>query len=537
MKIRNLALATVLVLLSACHPIGPHYARPPVATPPAYKEANDQWKAANPSDGVLKGHWWEIFNDTNLNTLEDKVTVSNQSVKEAEASFREARALVGVARADYFPTVSVGASTNINYSPSHNVVLSGGSTTSSGTGTGTTTGTGTGTTGTGSTGTTVARSSTSSFSNSYTLPFSVSWQPNFWGRVTMEVENAVANAQASAAELENVRLSMQAELATDYFEAHELDEEADVLNTSIQSYEKFLQLTINRFNGGVASKADVAQAQTQLDSTRAQATDLGVARNEYEHAIAVLIGQPPASFALAGAKLPPAPPAIPVGIPSQLLERRPDIANTERLMAAANAQVGLAEVAYYPTVSLSASAGLASSSFKDWFTWPSRFFSIGPSASETLLDFGRRRSTVAEYKAAYDNTVATYRQTVLSGFQEVEDNLSALRILATESSQQAAATRGAQESLQLELEMYKAGTVSYLNVIQEQNIALTNEQTLVAIQGRRMAAAVQLILALGGGWNSSTLPSAPDLKANVTNTDASQVAQPPAAGTPLGTSP
>jgi NodT family efflux transporter outer membrane factor (OMF) lipoprotein len=344
----------------------------------------------------------------------------------------------------------------------------------------------------------------------------------------MEMENAVANAQASAADLENVRLSMQAELATDYFQAHELDMEADVLNTSIQSYERFLQLTINRYNGGVASRADVAQAQTQLDTTRAEATDLGVARSQFEHAIAVLIGAPPANFTLPGAKLPTGPPPIPAGVPSQLLERRPDIAAAERRMAAANAEIGLARVAYYPNVSISASAGLSSTSIADWFTWPSRFFSIGPSASYTILDFGRRRSTVAEFRAAYDATVAAYRQTVLGSFQEVEDNLAALRILSTEAAQQSAATRGAEESLRLELDMYRGGTVSYLNVIQTQNIALSNERAEVQLLGRRMSSAVQLILALGGGWNASTLPSAGDLKANVTNPDASKVAQPPA---------
>src|SRR5579884_2747409 len=292
------AVAVSLVALSACHPVGPKYTRPPVPTPPAFKEANDQWKAANPSDGVLKGNWWEMFNDPVLNDLEPKVTISNQNVKQAEAAFRQARALVGVVRADYFPTLSVGLGVGTTYSGGNRTII---------------TGNGTG-------GVTNTSSGSSHFASSYTLPFSVSWEPNLWGRVTMEVENAVANAQASAADLENVRLSMQAELATDYFEAHALDMEADVLNTSIQSYERFLQLTINRYNGGVASRADVAQAQTQLDATRAQATDLGVARSEFEHAIAVLIGAPPANFTLPGAKLPTGPPPIPAGVPSQLLE-------------------------------------------------------------------------------------------------------------------------------------------------------------------------------------------------------------------------
>jgi NodT family efflux transporter outer membrane factor (OMF) lipoprotein len=352
----------------------------------------------------------------------------------------------------------------------------------------------------------------SATTSTFSLPFSASWEPDLWGRVRLSVENATASAQASAADLENVRLSMQSTLAVDYFNLLGLDMQTALLKDTLDAYDKALQLTINRFNGGVASKADVAQARTQLETTRAEMTDLGVSRAQFEHAIAVLTGQPPASLTLAPGKIDGPPPPIPAGLPSQLLERRPDIAAAERQMAAANAEIGLARAAYYPTLTLSASAGLQAGNIASFFSWPARFWSVGPSLSQTLFDFGRRRAQLQQSEAAYDATVAGYRQTTLSGFQEVEDNLAALRILAQEADQLDVAVKAAEESLRLEIDRYKGGTDSYLNVITTQTIALGDERSAVQLLSRRMVAAVQLISALGGGWNASTLPGPADLK-------------------------
>jgi NodT family efflux transporter outer membrane factor (OMF) lipoprotein len=462
-------------MLAGCS-VGPKYNRAAVATPPGYKEmagGNDQWKVASPDDGVLKGKWWELFGDPPLNKLEEMVSVSNQNVKQAEAQFREARALVALNRAGYFPTIG----TSPSITNSHASVT--------------------------------GRSATTS---TFSLPFSASWEPDLWGRVRLSVENATASAQASAADLENVRLSMQSTLAVDYFNLLGLDMQTALLKDTLDAYDKALQLTINRFNGGVASKADVAQARTQLETTRAEMTDLGVSRAQFEHAIAVLTGQPPASLTLAPGKIDGPPPPIPAGLPSQLLERRPDIAAAERQMAAANAEIGLARAAYYPTLTLSASAGLQAGNIASFFSWPARFWSVGPSLSQTLFDFGRRRAQLQQSEAAYDATVAGYRQTTLSGFQEVEDNLAALRILAQEADQLDVAVKAAEESLRLEIDRYKGGTDSYLNVITTQTIALGDERSAVQLLSRRMVAAVQLISALGGGWNASTLPGPADLK-------------------------
>jgi len=492
-KFGNKVYVTFLLLmaLSACT-VGPRYSKPAVATPPAYKElagGNDQWKVASPSDGVLKGKWWELFGDPQLNKLEEMVSVSNQNVKQAEAQFREARALVAYNRAGYFPTIGVGPSLTASQG-------SGGSS---------------------SNGSATGRGVSSFFS----IPFSASWEPDLWGRVRLMVENATANAQASAADLENIRLSMQSQLAVDYFNMVGLDMETKLLTDTMDAYDKALQLTINRFNGGVASKADVAQARTQLETTRASLTDLGVSRAQFEHAIAVLTGQPPANLTVAAGKIAAPPPPIPAGLPSQLLERRPDIAASERQMAAANAEIGLARAAYFPTLSLSASAGLQASSVGSLFAWPARFWSVGPSLSETLFDFGRRRAQLQESEAAYDATVAGYRETTLTAFQQVEDNLAALRILAVEADQLDVAVKAAEESLRLELDRYKAGTDSYLNVITTQTIALGDERTAVQLLERRMVSAVQLMTALGGGWDASSLPSPADLKtASKTNTPA-----------------
>jgi NodT family efflux transporter outer membrane factor (OMF) lipoprotein len=448
-------------------------------TPPALKEmaGNDQWKMATPSDGLLKGKWWEVFGDPELNRLEELVAVNNQNVKQAEAQFRQARALVAAAHANYYPTIGSTPAISQSYSGANSGRGAGGS------------------------------------SQSFSLPVTATWEPDLWGRVRLSVENAVSNAQVSAADLENLRLSQQALLATDYFLLSAQDMQVRVLSDTIKAYEQNLQLTMNRYAGGVASKSDITLAQTQLAGARAQSTDMHIARAQDEHAIATLTGQPAASLEIGPSTIGAPPPPIPVAVPSQLLERRPDIAASERLVAAANANVGIAETAYYPTLNLSATPSLLSTSIATLFAYASRSWSAGPTLSETLFDFGRRGAALANAEAAYDATVASYRQTVLAAFQEVEDDLSNLRYLAEESVQEQEAVTASQQALALELERYRAGTDSYLNVITTQIIALGDQQTAITILERRMSAAVDLIKALGGGWDASTLPSGNSLRA------------------------
>ncbi len=502
MRFRGASLLLAALVSVACS-VGPKYRRPPVAAPPAFKEqppkVSDQWKAAHPNDGELRGNWWEMFGDERLNELESMVAVSNQNVKQAEAQFAQARALVKLNHAGYYPVIGTTPAISAVKSPSRGGVIS-----SSG----------------------GIASNSSGTSSIFTLPLQASWEPDLWGRVRLSVENAVTSAQATAAQLENIRLSMQAELAADYFLLRATDMEIALYSNTISAYDRALQLTINRFNGGVASKADVLQAQTQLAGARAQSTDLLVSRAQYEHAIAVMTGQAPAALAIDPGPIQGGPPPVPTALPSQLLERRPDIASAERQVAAANAEIGLAQTAYYPTLTLSATGGLSAGNVVDWFSWPSRLWSVGPSLSQTLFDFGRRRAQVQESEAFYDSQVAAYRQTVLGAFQEVEDNLAALRILEAEAAQQQVTVTTAEQALQLEIERYKAGTVSYLDVITTQTIALTNERAAVEILRNRMTATVQLVRAMGGGWNASTLPSANDLRSGATE-DPSKVAQPP----------
>ena len=470
--------AILVSLFSTGCTIGPKYQRPVAQTPPALKEmaGNDQWKMATPSDGLLKGKWWEIFGDPELNRLEELVNVNNQNVKQAEAQFRQARALVAAAHANYYPTIGTTPAISQSYSGAN-----------SGRGSGS--------------------------SQSFSLPVTATWEPDLWGRVRLSVENAVNNAQVSAADLENLRLSQQALLATDYFLLSAQDMQLKVLSDTIQAYDKNLQLTMNRYAGGVASKSDITLAQTQLSGAKAQSTDMHIARAEDEHAIAMLTGQPPASLEIGSSTIGAPPPPIPMAVPSQLLERRPDIASSERQVAAANANVGIAETAYYPTLSLSATPSLLSTSIATLFAYASRSWSAGPALSETLFDFGRRGAALASAEAAYDATVASYRQTVLAAFQEVEDDLANLRYLAEESVQEQDAVTASQQALALELERYRAGTDSYLNVITTQIIALGDQQTAITILQRRMSAAVDLIKALGGGWDASTLPSGNSLRA------------------------
>jgi NodT family efflux transporter outer membrane factor (OMF) lipoprotein len=473
------ALAWALTVFTGCT-VGPNYVRPPAQVPESYKEL-EGWKVAQPRDHLIRGAWWEIFNDPQLNELEEQVNISNQNVAVAEAQFRQARALAWAARAAYFPTVTVGASFT-RYRSSANA----------GGGKGATAG------------------ATAATSDSLLLG-DVSWEPDLWGRIRRAVEASRASAQASAADLGSTRLLVQAEIAQDYFQLRTLDAQKQLLDRTVIAYEKFLELTKNRYASGVASRADVLSAETQLKTTQAQAIDIGVQRAQFEHAIASLVGKSASVFSIPVAPLTLVPPPIPVGIPSELLERRPDIAAAERRVAAANAQVGVALAAYYPTVTLSASGGFEGSSLSKWLTWPSRFWSVGPGISETVFDGGLRRAQTVAARAAYDANVAFYRETVLTGFQEVEDNLAALRILEQEARVQDEAVKAAQQSVTVTTNQYKEGTVSYLNVIVAQAAALSNERTGVDILGRRMTAAALLIKTLGGGWDASALPSAEDL--------------------------
>lgn len=483
MKTNYWKLTALSALVCSGCSIGPKYQRPVIAqSPVAFKEVagNDTWKMATPSDAMLKGKWWEIFGDPQLNRLEELVNINNQNVKQAEAQFREARAIVAGNHANFYPVIaSTPSITQVN------VGAVGGHG--------------------GGAAATYA---------SYSLPITTSWEPDLWGRIRLSVDNAVANAQVSAADLENARLSAQALLATDYFLIAGSDMQEGVLRDTIDAYQKNLQLTINRFNGGVASKSDVALAQTQLLGAQAQYTDVRIARAQNEHAIAVLTGQPPSALEIPSLKITGPPPTVPLAIPSALLERRPDIAASERLVAAANANVGIAETAYYPTLTLQASAGILTTDFLKLLSYASRSWSAGPSLSQTLFDFGRRDAQLQNAEAIYDATVAGYRQTVLTAFQEVEDDLASLRYLAEEAQQQQQAVTAAQLSLNLELERYKAGTDSYLSVITTQEIALGDEQAAVGILQRRLVAAVDLVKAVGGGWDASTLPSADALESN-----------------------
>lgn len=476
-KSAGAALLATFVLTAGCN-VGPRYNRPLTPMAPTFKElppGDDQWKTSTPRDGEIKGKWWEMFGDAQLNALEEAVNISNQNIKQAEANFRQARAFVAANRAGYYPTI--GAIPAIT-----------------------------------SSGSSLTQRGTFSTSSLFSIPPSASWEPDFWGRVRLSVENATEQAQALAGTLENTRLLYQTDIAVDYYELLSTDMQEKLLDDTITAYDRALQLTINRFNGGVASQADVAQARTQLDTTVADRTDLNVARAQYEHAIAVLTGQPPANLSIPPGKISGPPPPIPVGLPSQLLERRPDIASAERTVASMNAQVGLAETAYYPTLTLSGAGGIESSSLTTLFRWPSRFWSVGPSISQTLFDFGKRKAQLLQAEAAYDSSVAAYRQSVLTAFQEVEDNMAALHYLEKEAAQEDTAVREAERSVALELDRYKGGVDSYLNVITTQTIALSDERTAVTILQRRMAAAVSLITALGGGWNAANLPNAEQIR-------------------------
>jgi NodT family efflux transporter outer membrane factor (OMF) lipoprotein len=486
------ALAALVVPMAGCL-VGPKYAKPPVETPPAYKELKPadsvggvNWKPAQPEDAALRGNWWEIFQDPELNQLEEKVSVSNQNLAAAAASYAAARALVGQARSQYFPTLSTAPS--ITYSrPSPGQLGA--------------------FPGAGGSATVITPRP---YAN-YSLPFEAAWEPDLWGRVRNSVRVNAYAAQASFADVVNVRLAAQAELAVDYYELCGQDALKEVFDATVIAYRETLEVAQAQYKAGVGSDEAVASAEAQLKAAEAQDANLGVLRAQYEHAIAVLIGQPASTFSLSAKPWTASPPAIPAGVPAELLERRPDVAAGERGMAQANAQIGVAKSAYFPSVLLSGMAGFGNVSLKTWLTWPSRFWAVGTTVTETIFDAGLRKATVQQYRAAYDQTVATYRQVVLTGFQEVEDNLAAMRILSQTLQKQNEAVQSAKRSFEEATVRYKAGVDPYLNVLIAQTIFLNDQQAAVNFRTQQMVASVQLIKALGGGWNNSRIPAPGDL--------------------------
>ncbi len=518
LRTRLLVWTGVALCLGACA-VGPNYKRPAVDTPVAYKKT-DKWKPANPSDDMIRGKWWEIYHDPQLNALEEQVNISNQNVLMYEAQFFEAAAEVKVARAALFPTITASPAFSESKSSSNGrggttvgtgtVATTGTGTTGTGTtGTGTTgtgtTGTGTSTTGSTSGGAVVSSTSPTSF---YELPANVSYVVDVWGAVRRNIQANSRNAQASFATLENERLSYQSTLAEDYFELLGLDGQKQLLETTLKSYQQYLELTKNRYNGGIATQGDVATAQAQLDATRVQLIDLGVNRAMYQDAIAVLIGKPASNFSINFKPLDGAePPKIPAGVPSELLERRPDIAASERQVASANATIGVNVAAYYPQLTLTGTAGLEAVQFSQLFSGPSFFWSVGPTIAQTIFDAGKIHGQVQQARAAYDAAVASYRQTVLTAFQQVEDNLAALRVLQAEMGAEESAVASAKKSLDVATNQYKAGTEDYLFVITAQGVYLSDEVNEITLRTREMMTSVLLIQALGGGWNISKLPT------------------------------
>src|ERR1035438_5945795 len=473
-------LLTLLLVSAGCM-VGPNYKKPSAAAPPAFKEQPPVnfkeaeaagWKQSQPGDAYSKGRWWELYNDAALNALEEQVNVSNQNVLQAEAQYREAKAAVNVARAALSPTVTTAPA----------AAFAGGASSSG------------------------SSSGASGSRKSFTLPINVAWEPDLWGNIHRGVTASAATAQSLAANVANARLLYQAELAQDYFGLHGNDGEAELLTRTAASYEEYLTLTVNRVSAGVASGLDVAQAETQLYAIQSQLMDLGVERAAFEHAIAILIGKAPADLTIPPVTLSGSPPPVPLGLPSELLERRPDIASAERQVAAGNEQIGIAMAAFYPNLSLTGGGGVESSSLAKWFTWPSRFWSVGAQLAETLFDAGRRRGVVAEQQAAYDATVASYRETVLTAMQQVEDNLAALRILAGEADKVQQTIQAANRALEISSAQYRSGTVDYLAVITAQASLLSADVTAVNLLTRRLSASVLLIEGLGGGWNASQFP-------------------------------
>ena len=466
---RMMIAALALVLFAGCS-FAPQYVKPSVQTVGAFKELTpaqfkdtDGWKTAEPKDDAIRGNWWEIFGDTNLDAFEDQVSISNQTVAAAFANFLSARAVVKQSRSQLFPTVTANPAVTRSRQP-----LSKGS-----------------------------------ISTVYSLPLDASWEPDFWGSIRNAVKASSFEAQATLADLENTRLTVQAELAADYFQIHSLDSQKLILDAAARAYDESFKLTQVLHDTGIASDQDVAQAETQLNITRAQATDLGIQRSQLEHAIAMLIGKPASVFSIAPQPMDTNAVAIPLGIPSQLLERRPDIAASERRVAEANAQIGVARAAFFPAVTLNGSGGYQSISLANFISAPNLAWSVGASLAQTIFDAGKRKAVTEQAWATYQANVANYRQTVLAAFQDVEDNLSTLRILSQEIRQQDAAVASSQRYLNLANDRYKLGIDSYLNVIIAQTTLLNNQRTAMNLRMEQMAASVQLIKALGGGWDVS----------------------------------
>jgi NodT family efflux transporter outer membrane factor (OMF) lipoprotein len=478
-----LVFSTAAIMISGCT-VGPNYQRPTAPSAPAFKESavpvpppnppNGGWKQVAPNDSTIRPNWWEMYQDPQLNKLEEQVAVSNQTLKASYEQYMQARAAIQVFRSQYFPTLSVApAASRDRVSANRPLHVAGTQTTYS----------------------------------DLALQGQATWEPDLWGSIRRSVESQRATTQATAADLANVDLSVRSELAMDYFELRGLDTQQRLLDDTVQQYQQYLDLTKTRFAGGVATDSDVALAQTQLDQTRAQAIDIGVARAQFEHAIATLTGTPASSFGLAPAPLDLQLPQVPLGVPSQLLERRPDVAAAERRTDAANAQIGIAIAAYYPTVTIGGGGGFESQSFGTLIQGPSSLWSLGGSAVELLFDAGRRHALTEEARHAYEVNAANYRQTVLQAFQDVEDNLSGLRILNSESLAQQRAVDSARRSLSISTNRYKGGVTTYLEVITAQATQLANERTAADITTRQFAASVQLIKALGGGWDTTKLPS------------------------------
>lgn len=467
---RTITFGLCALFMSGCT-VGPNYVRPSAEAPAAYKETPQNFKEAQPSDQIAKGQWWQVYNDPQLNDLENQVAVSNQTLKAEQAQFAAARAAVRIARSQSFPTVTGGLS-GAHLSNSYNRPLG-----------------------------------TNNLNyQDYQLPVDVSYEPDLWGRVRRTVEANRSEAQATAADLANVQLSLQAELASDYYEMRGLDAQEKLLTSTVDSYQKALELTQTRYQGGVATAVDVAQAQTQLETTRAEAMDVAVNRAAYEHAIAVLVGKPASAFSIPALSLDTPPPPVPPGVPSDLLERRPDIAAAERRVQEANAQIGVAKAAYYPNVTLSAGGGFESGALGTFLQGASGFWTLAGQASELIFDGGLRRGVTEQSRALYDKSVDNYRQTVLMAFQEVEDNLAALSVLQDEAKTEDAAVAAAQRSLDLSTTRYRGGVTNYLEVTTAQSAALTDEVTALDILIRRMNASVFLIKAIGGGWDASQIP-------------------------------
>ena len=490
------SVAIVLVLavlpLTGCR-VGPKYRQPaPLAQAPpvSYKEAPAQfadtgeWKVAQPQDAMLQGNWWEIFGDPELNALEDKLNIDNQTIKQYFANFMEARTLIAQARSELYPTLGVG--------PGFTRSKSSGNLTNS------------------------ATANTGHESSITSAPMDASWAPDLWGKVRNLISEEQYNAQISAADLEGERLTEQGSLAVYFFEIRGQDALQAVYDQTVVADRKELDLTRAQYETGVGDEVSVVEAENALQNVQAASTALGVARAQYEHAIAVLIGANPSSFSIPVRALNASPPPVPIGVPSQLLERRPDVAASERMLAAANAQIGIADAAFYPTLTLTAAAGFQSSTLKHLFDWPSRFWSIGPTASETIFDAGLRRATVNEFIEAYNSDVAGYRQTVLTAFQEVEDALAAVRILSQQVGQQQEAVQSAQRVVDLEIARYETGVDPYIDVVTVETTLLADQQALATVQMQAMTESVDLIQALGGGWDRTQLPTPKAVSKNLT---------------------